>query len=90
MMVPASFDEANVVLSRPPQLTAEQCAPLCILRMQDQDNMVSCTSCWKLTKEELDEINRTGRVWLVVYGITMPPVALSGIKPFEVTGNAPP
>ena len=38
-------------------------------------------SCWKMTAEELAEINRTGRVWLVVWGVTQPPVSLCGEKP---------
>lgn len=33
---------------------------------------------------ELDEVNRTGKVWLTVYGASMPPVILDGIKPEDV------
>ena len=40
-------------------------------------------SCWKLTKEELDLINKTGRVYLTVLGETMPPVALDVEKWFK-------
>jgi threonyl-tRNA synthetase len=35
------------------------------------------------SQEELDEVNRTGRVWLGVLGLDHPPVFVAGIKPFE-------
>ena len=35
----------------------------------------------KQLEPELDEIVRTGRVWLMVVGDTMPPVSLQGFKP---------
>ena len=47
-------------------------------------------SCWELTAEELAEVQRTGKVWLHVWGVH-PPVCVSGESPFavqevEVTG----
>jgi hypothetical protein len=44
-------------------------------------------SCYKLTEEELEEINRTKRVWLTVISHRMPPVALTGMKPFNSVEN---
>ena len=41
-------------------------------------------SCWKLTAEELAEVNRTGRVWLGCMGATMQPAWISGHSPFIV------
>lgn len=80
-MVPADFAESNGVLSRPPDMTDEECDPLCVLHSNLPDQTPVVVSCWKVTKEELEEIQRTGRVWLIVVGHTMPPVILSGIKP---------
>jgi hypothetical protein len=39
-------------------------------------------SCWQPTAEELSEINRTGKVWLLVFGQTHPIVHLAGECPF--------
>lgn len=82
-MVPASFHESNDVLDRPVDMTDEQCEPLSIMRARTMDDVPVLVSCWKLTPEELAEVNRTGRVWLVVCGETMPPVILDGRKPFQ-------
>lgn len=84
-MIPASFDESNAVLSRPPSMTDEECAPLSILNaVTDNGRGIRSVviSCWKLTAEELAEVQRTGRVWLTVFGETMPPVSVDGLKWF--------
>jgi hypothetical protein len=39
-------------------------------------------SCWQLTQEEMEEVKRTGIVWLYTLGTTTPPVALSGKSPW--------
>jgi len=54
------------------------CLELPIFR--DREQMISC---WRLTRAEITEIERTGHVWLHVFGGSHPPVAISGIKPFE-------
>lgn len=40
-------------------------------------------SKWKLTEEELKEVNETGCVYLVVIGVTHPPLYLVGESPFN-------
>jgi hypothetical protein len=82
MAVPASFDESNAVLGRPPDMTDEQCGPLSIARATDTEGLPLVISCWKLTQAELDEVNRTGRIWLGIVGITMPPAWIAGNNPF--------
>jgi hypothetical protein len=77
-MIPASFDESNHVLGTPPSMTDEQCDPLSVF--VDGNYVVSC---WKLTADELEEFKRTGRIWLMVVGPTMPPVILTAIKPLR-------
>ncbi len=81
-MVPASFDESNQVLSRPGNMTDDECTALSVLQARDTSGRPVVISCWKVTREELEEIRRTGRVWLIVPGDIMPPVALSGTRPF--------
>lgn len=82
-MIPASFDESNLVLDKPADMTHEQCTSLSVLRGTLEDGQSVVLSCWKCTPEELAEINRTGRVWLLVYGTTMPPVIVAGKKPIK-------
>jgi len=86
-MIPASFDESNDSLSKPNDMSHEQCEALSVWRgnmeVGQGDQLPTVVSCWKLTKEELEEVNRTGRVWLFVVGYTMPPVIMSGHKPFK-------
>jgi hypothetical protein len=81
-MVPASFDECNAILSKPQNMTADECEPLQVLCKQTEAGYPIVVSCWKLTVEELAEVNRTGRVWLTVFGPTMMPVCLDGKRPF--------
>lgn len=81
-MIPASFDESNHVLDKPREMTREQCDPLSVFVGEDTNRVPVVISCWKLTKEELEEINRTGRVWLWIFGRTMPPVSLEIANPF--------
>ena len=39
-------------------------------------------SCWRLSDEEMTEIQRTGVVWLSVWGLH-PPVSVNGHYPVE-------
>lgn len=76
-MIATSFDESNHVLGRPTDMTEAECDPLSVF--VDGKRVVSC---WKLTADELAEVNRTGRVWLMVIGVTMPPALVMGNSPF--------
>lgn len=82
-MKASGFDEENCVLDGPPGTTSEDCEPLSVWRGRTNKGNPVVISCWKPTKQELEEINKTGRVWLMVWGETMPPVALLGNYPWE-------
>jgi hypothetical protein len=82
-LIPASFDESTGCLSRPPGMTADQCDPLAVAHVLIDGTTPAVVSCWKVTADELQELVRTGRVWLFVVGQTMPPVMLSATKPFS-------
>src|SRR5262249_37821337 len=82
MAFPASFEESDACLGRPPNMTDDECAPLSIARA-GCGGIPTVVSCWKLTAEELAEVNRTGRVWLGICGVTMPPALISGCSPFK-------
>lgn len=45
-------------------------------------------SCWKLTPLEVQEVLKTGRVWVHILGHTVIPLAVSGHDPFSE--NLPP
>lgn len=85
-MVPASFDESDEVLERPPELHADDCEALSVWRgsIETASGIKPVViSCWKLTQEEREVVLRTGRVWLLVFGHSMPPVFLQGTNPFH-------
>lgn len=74
MASPVSFPGENVVF------TAEGCDDLPTLCMEER-----ITSCWELSPEELEEVKKTGKVWLVVFGKQQPPVSVNGIRPFKIS-----
>lgn len=82
-MIATAFDEENGVLDKPPGMSAEDCDALSVWRGLLQNQMPVVISCWEPTVEELAEINRTGRVWLMIVGPTMPPACLAGVSPFK-------
>ncbi len=82
-MIATAFDEDNSVIGPPPGMTDEQVQYLSVYRGNAQFGNPVVISCWKPTAEEMAEIARTGRVWLIVMGQTMPPVMVSGITPFQ-------
>lgn len=83
MAFAAGFQQENDVLAAPVGVSSEDVQALSICRTSLPDDTPVVISCWKLTQEELDEINRTGRVWLVLWGRSMPPAYVAGCNPFE-------
>ena len=81
-MLPTAFNEENCVHTAPPGVSCDEVEPLSTHVGKLADGTPVIVSCWKLTRAELDEFARTGRVWLIVHGTEQPPVALSGISPF--------
>lgn len=82
-MFPCSFDEANQVLGAD-KYKDHPSDVECLSVLKTVENNTGTPvvlSCWKCTAEELEEINKTGRVWLTVMGQTMPPVHIQGVKP---------
>lgn len=81
-MVATAFNEENAVLDSPPGMTPEECEMLSVYRGVDEAGNPVVISCWKPTQEEWAAMRNSNRVWLIVYGNTMPPVALCGVSPF--------
>lgn len=88
-MLPTSFEQSNFVFGKPKDWTDEQCMDLPVYKGTSKDEDYFETpviiSCWKLSKEDLEEINRTGIIWLNITGHGMPPVSLQTENPFTQT-----
>jgi hypothetical protein len=87
-MLPTDFPEANFTFTKPKDMTDEQCMDLRVWRgevpIDDAGSMApAIISCWRLSKEDLEEINRTGVVWLSITGTGMPPVSVFTDNPFQ-------
>lgn len=82
-MVPVAFDQDNTVIGPPVGMTEKHCDSISAWMGKLENDVPVTISCWKLTIEEMGEVMRTGRVWLVVMGHGMPPVMLHGASPFE-------
>lgn len=78
-MEASGFDEANRTYGPPQGLTEVDVHSIRAYagKVGGHDTV---TTCWQVTKEELDEINRTGRVWFTAWG-GLAPHRLDGIKP---------
>jgi hypothetical protein len=50
---------------------------------QEDGNVISC---WQLTDDELFEVLQTKQVWVVVQGLTHPPIYVTGEHPFYCGG----
>ncbi len=93
MAEPIPFPEATVTLGAPAgleSLVAPVHAAVSEYLYKDHNTpnaaprelRVWC-SCWKLSSEELEEIARTGVIWLSAMGSSMQPHRIDGSKPIR-------
>jgi len=82
-MIPINFDEQNMILKKPDDMTDTQCMsmPVCCL-VDENKNPIQYISCWYLTPEERKIIIETGRVYVCVMSGTHPPILLDINNPF--------
>lgn len=86
-MIPVSFDRANGVLDKPASLSRDECEPLNVFMGFMLPELYPVTiSCWKFTAEELEQVKKTGRIYLTMMSHSVPPVALSTEMPENVDG----
>lgn len=88
-MLPIDFPQKNLVYTKPEGWTDEQCSDLCVwkgdVKIDDHGNTApSIISCWQLSKEDLETVNQTGKIWLAVTANVQPPVSLFTEDPFVV------
>lgn len=75
-MKPANFPESNRTLTKPQDMTDEECGSLPVYNDGQQS-----VSCWQMTWHERLSALIYGRVWLQVYaGRTQPPVCLTAAQ----------
>ena len=82
MANPVGFEGANHLICAPEGSTPEECCDLPVA--QDE---IQTVSCWRLTPEELEEVNRTGVVWLSILSHTIYPQLISGKALVHVNGR---
>ncbi len=75
-MKPIETEHTNSILKAPPGQENEV-MDLPITRLNFDDGTRGVESCWKLSKEELDEVMRTGKVYFTCMGDTHPPILLT-------------
>lgn len=84
-MSPTGFNDETGVLDAPVQRVgeggADEVMPLSVCQTKTEAGTPVVVSCWRPTQDELNEIARTGRVWLAIMGATMPPVQVEGFRP---------
>lgn len=86
-MLPTTFPEKNFIFKKPSDMTDEQCGDLSVWKGETTTEdtytkIPAIISCWKLSKEDLEEIQKTGVIWLSITGYGMPPVSLFTENPF--------
>lgn len=81
-MIPVGFNEVNKVLQPPDGVDPDKCEPLQVLEVISNRGNKFIISCWKFTKEELEIVTKTGRIWLTVAHKDMPMVSLNAEIPF--------
>jgi len=86
-MLPKDFKQRNFIYNKPENMTDEQCMALPVWRgfasVDDSgEQFPQIISCWSLSKEDIEEIQKTGHIWLSVTGTMLPPVSVFTEDPF--------
>ena len=76
-MKPISFNEQNIVYTKPESMTDDEC---CSLPAHRHDQGI--LSCWKMTFKERLLALFNGKVWLNILSTSQPPVWLALQDPF--------
>ena len=80
-MKPVKTENTNSILKAP--VGSDNVVDLPITQLEYIDGSKAVESCWELSKEELEKVNETGRVYFVCMGRTHPPIFLSAKSELE-------
>lgn len=83
-MLPVDFPERNFVFTKPAGMTDEECSDLPVFKGVAADGYPCIISKWKFSKEDLEQIKKTGCIYLSITAEGMPPVALFTEHPFVI------
>lgn len=81
-MLPTTFKEVNKIMLKPLGMGDEECGDLPVYKGLDANGFPIIISCWKLSREDLEEIKKGGVIWLSIMGNPMPPVSVFIENPF--------
>lgn len=81
-----NFPSANHTLNKPPSMTDEECGSLRVHSGATREGHPVLVSKWVPNDEELEHLKNGDGVYLIVYGISHPPVMVTAIDPFEPGG----
>ncbi len=80
-MKPIEFPEQNKTLTRPGEMTDDECGSLHVYAAPEDAPQPVLISCWQASWRERFSILFFGRVWLyVVARKTQPPVSLEAVR----------
>lgn len=74
-MKPIKTNTTNSILKAPKG--SDNVDDLPITRLEFSDGTHGVESCWELSKEELERVKETGKVYFLAVGDTHPPILLS-------------
>ncbi len=69
-------------MEAPPQIEDER-----IMDIPVHHNGLEFTTCWKLNAEEIEEIRKTGIIWVTSFGKFLQPIYLQTEDPYEGEGK---
>lgn len=75
------FKEANIEMKAPPGME-DLVEDVQVFGVKGPRNSNLYFTCWALTDAEIEEVKRTGVIWVGIMGGPMQPVMVSGTKPF--------
>jgi hypothetical protein len=75
-MMAIDFDEANITLGKPRNMTDEQCMSVRAYHGVDSDGFPFFLTVWQPSKEDIEAIKAGHPIALKVLGNSFPPVAL--------------
>lgn len=81
-MEPSNFDGSNAIYGPPRGMSESEVRSIFAYHgpVYDWPGTNNTVVCWKPRQDEIDEIQRTGQVWIVMMG---------GLAPHFVTGHKP-
>lgn len=83
-MKPVDFPNRNFIYQKPPNMTDEECSPLPVFKGRDEMNYPVVISCWDLSEQDMEQLRKTGKIYLMMYTAgPICPVCVTPFPPFK-------